>query len=460
MRAATLAMAVLLSGCASLSGGARDDLADVGSAGGRQCSASPVPGRLAAAEDLLDSRAVLAELADQPPGRTVLSLIYGPDGRALRNEVVVAGAGYDASLHIRNAVAAHLLPQKARRPWGERLIVETGPNAGFSVQRQEVCPAQALDGRVQDSYVVGVGASYPGSAIDPVDVDRDGRAGYRKVRVQALIDQYGRVGDLSLVGSTGITYPGEASRNGPLGWLYDVTFEPTLIDGIPTAAWVDLWLLVPGPELDLAGGVYGGWGTPIPGRWWPRQPRPPRVPAPDTADSGGADPSEGGRAHPDTVGITLPTDMPRVLPPGGSNVGRDGNGGGEAGPPRRPLLPPSPPAEPGTAPSAGGAPTPPAPSHEKRVDPRDYRPHGHGGAPSRPASPKPASPKPAARSKPGNVSRKAHGSPAPKAASPKSHGAPAPKPPSPKAHGSESGGTGPGDAGRPARPSFATTTDR
>ncbi len=417
MRASiVLAAAVVFGGCASVPAGGARDLADVGSIGSRQCQSSTVPGRLRSAEELVEAGAVVAELVDAPPGHTVLSLIYGPDGKALRNEVVVAGPGYQASLRVRNVVAAHLLPQKPQRSWGERLIVSTGPAPALTVARQEICPAQALDGRVQDSYVIGVGASLPGG-MDPVSIDRYQRAGYRQLRIQALIDEYGRLRDLSRVGSTGLAYPVDYSRDGPFRWLYDMAFEPTLVDGIPTAAWIDLWLLVPESGLGLATQSWGGWGTPLPPGYWPRPPRTPRTPQRDTA-SGGTTGSGGDAPRPDTIGITIPMDMPRVLPPAAPERGRPGEASGEPGRPKKPLLPPATPSEPDAPPEA----SPPERTPPQRPDPRLYRPHETGQAPE----PSPA--KPASKPEPAPTASR----PSPRAPQP---ALPAPEPVTPKVNG-------------------------
>ncbi len=252
--------------------GAANRIANVGTAGGRQCTESRVPARLPEAADLVDPQQVRASLSSiDQPGTTVLSLLFDGHGTPIRNEVVVAGAGYTTSLAVQQAVTNAMLQQQpGTRSWGVRLLVTTGRNGSLAVGRQEVCPAQALAAEVETAEVSGIGDEMPRISVFPVATGRYSRPGYRAVRAEILVDANGRVRSYTFT-QGGIASTIRYGREGPLQWIMDLSFDPTLIDGIPVQSWVDAWLYVPeGQAIALSRGYtsalaygYGAFGYPF-----------------------------------------------------------------------------------------------------------------------------------------------------------------------------------------------------
>jgi hypothetical protein len=247
-----------VTGCAYRGSARPDSMADLGSVMGRECHTARDPAHLPQPADLVDPARLMTALAGRNAGKgtTILTLRFGVDGAATRSEVLVAGAGYESSLAVRDAVRRSLLPQRAvSRGWGVRLLVGTSAGAPrLGVARQEVCPPQLLDGSGVPGVVYTTDADTPpaGFGADPFD---NGAGGSTRVHARVLVSDRGRVIGFSADEAPDASEPGlpPAAESGPLPWLYSLSFEPALVDGLPTDSWVDLWVMLRGSG---AGGAH------------------------------------------------------------------------------------------------------------------------------------------------------------------------------------------------------------
>jgi len=209
----------------------------------RGCGTDRVPDALPDAAELVDTRALAADVARLaggralPEGYVLLSMGYSPDGVNVRRALIEHSLPPRLADSLRKLVFAHrraAAPQPAE--WGVRMRVDVD-SAGalrFRVGRRELCAPQPL-GRGLFTLAGSSRASLPDPYIE------DSPSAYN-VWVRVRLDELGRVMDASL--ERGMV------RGVPEGMLLNyvrtMSFHPAVEDGRPVPGETSVRVRLPG----------------------------------------------------------------------------------------------------------------------------------------------------------------------------------------------------------------------
>jgi hypothetical protein len=209
----------------------------------RGCGTDRVPDALPDAAELVDTRALAADVARLaggralPEGYVLLSMGYSPDGVNVRRALIEHSLSPRLADSLQKLVFAHrraAAPQRAE--WGVRMRVDVD-SAGelrFRVGRRELCAPQPL-GRGLFTLAGSSRASLPDPYIE------DSPSAYN-VWVRVRLDELGRVMDASL--ERGMV------RGVPEGMLLNyvrtISFHPAVEDGRPVPGETSVRVRLPG----------------------------------------------------------------------------------------------------------------------------------------------------------------------------------------------------------------------
>lgn len=231
-----------LTSCASFTG-----RAGATGANGQLCADARYPLPLPPASAVVDSAALLRELARDPSWQragtfALLSLTYDPSGDAAYPVLLAtslgpigkqrAGAGVED--RVREVATR---PEPADSVWGVRLRLEGAPPR-LTVQPQEYCQPRAL-GSVS-RYVTASRARQTLTISDrPAYFGMEAEPPARAIRLRALVEADGTVSRV-IVGASDLLTT-EQARDLVEQTAHALTFLPARRDGTPEPAWTTLY---------------------------------------------------------------------------------------------------------------------------------------------------------------------------------------------------------------------------
>ncbi|HEV2148892.1 MAG TPA: hypothetical protein VGR37_15915 [Longimicrobiaceae bacterium] len=209
---------------------------------GAGCAVEAVPEALPAAEALVDTGALAAELATLraegalPAGHVLFSMAYAPDGANVRRAVIEHSVSPRLADSVQKLVFAHrrsLPPQEAE--WGVRLRIDLDAEPRFRVGRREIC---APEPRRQGLLTM---AGWSDSPLPDPYFETSSAAGTVWVRVR--LDELGRVTDARL--ERGVVRRW-TTENMLLHYVRTLTFRPAVQDGRPVPGETSIQVRLPG----------------------------------------------------------------------------------------------------------------------------------------------------------------------------------------------------------------------
>jgi TonB family protein len=192
----------------------------------RQCEVSPLPGRLPAADLLVDSAALGRDVArarrDQDRGYVLLSLAYDTTGLNIRRAVIEHNVRPLLSDSIQQLVFEHRRELEEGEAVGVRLRVDLDAGVGLRVGRQELCPPVPLDPGLETALVHfrSTGTRYRGGQRE------------RTVWVRTFVNANGTV-TASRVERGGLG--GVDFERSIFDFVRRYSFRPATIDGMPVS---------------------------------------------------------------------------------------------------------------------------------------------------------------------------------------------------------------------------------
>ncbi|NIM52949.1 MAG: TonB family protein [Gemmatimonadales bacterium] len=192
------------------------------------CAPARFPATLPTLDALVDSAAVLPQLArsgprDVPP--SVLALRFDGDGVAAPVAVLDTHLPREEADSLAVLIASHLRPQRPGQLWGVRLHVSHATLPALSIHRSEFCPPKPT------GPVIRVPFQFEGT---PEDLEDFRRAG--PYHVVALVSSAGAVDIVRLVRSSRSNIMDRLA----LESVRQLRFEPARLDGAPVPAWFDV----------------------------------------------------------------------------------------------------------------------------------------------------------------------------------------------------------------------------
>lgn len=206
---------------------------------GQSCRPAAYPQVLPGAAALVDSAALVRDLAalwrgaGAPAGDALVALRYDRAGVNVRRDVVRHRLPAAVADSLQKLVFVHRrTTQSARREWGVRLAVEPGEAPALRVVRGEVCEARPRSRMAtetdDDPWSVRRSAAVPGL----------GEGGIVWIRVR--LDARGYVTDARVERATAIRTP--AIDTQLLAYARTIAFLPATEDGYPVAGEASITL--------------------------------------------------------------------------------------------------------------------------------------------------------------------------------------------------------------------------
>lgn len=231
-RLVLIGASLLAAACAPLASHAGADAAleDTRIGSDRACRMASAPRTLPAADAMVDSAALTAQIAQfwrqagQPAGHVVLAMRYDADGTNVRRQVLEHRVGESLADSIQKLVfAARRTAEPAEREWGVRMRVELGAQPALRVDRSRECQAAPL--QRSDQVLAGSFASW-GDVRDAAPPPSFAEGGLVWVRV--ALNEAGHVTDLRVERSAT-----RVPEQRLLQYARMIAFNPATVDGYP-----------------------------------------------------------------------------------------------------------------------------------------------------------------------------------------------------------------------------------